>query len=133
MIPLNGSLALVEWAQNTGISDASGPMTQQQVGDCHGHEMHPQKFLRLVGCHEPGAEKREGVHRVNQLTAIYPATRYFFDLGRSMRSSRNSGGPSVSLRTRRSRSATGREGSSNWPTWVTAKPSISAESRTTDT
>jgi hypothetical protein len=31
-----------------------GPMSQQDAGS-HGHEMHPQKFLRLVGCHESGA------------------------------------------------------------------------------
>jgi hypothetical protein len=28
------------------------PMSQQDVADTHGHEMHPQKFVRLVGCHE---------------------------------------------------------------------------------
>jgi hypothetical protein len=29
-----------------------GPMSQQAGTDCHGHDMHPQKFVRLVGCHE---------------------------------------------------------------------------------
>jgi hypothetical protein len=29
-----------------------GPMSQQDAADCHGHDMHPQKFVRLVGCHE---------------------------------------------------------------------------------
>jgi hypothetical protein len=33
-----------------------GPMPQQDAGDCHGHEMHPQKLVRLVGCHDPNAE-----------------------------------------------------------------------------
>jgi hypothetical protein len=33
-----------------------GPMPQQDAGDCHGHEMHPQKLVRLVGCHDPQAE-----------------------------------------------------------------------------
>jgi hypothetical protein len=33
-----------------------GPMPQQVAGDCHGHEMHPQKLVRLVGCHDPNAE-----------------------------------------------------------------------------
>jgi len=51
--------------------------------------------------------------------------------GRSMRSSENSGGPSVSLRMRRSRSATGRDGSSNRPIYSTAKSSISTGSRRT--
>ena len=27
------------------------PMSHQNSGD-HGHEMHPQQFVRLVGCHE---------------------------------------------------------------------------------
>jgi hypothetical protein len=35
---------------------ALGPMPQQDVGDCHGHEMHPQKLVQLVGCHDPHAE-----------------------------------------------------------------------------
>jgi hypothetical protein len=29
-----------------------GPMSQQDATDCHGHDMHPQKFVRLVGCHD---------------------------------------------------------------------------------
>ena len=49
--------------------------------------------------------------------------------GRSMRSSENSGGPAVSLRMRRSRSAMGRDGLSNWPICSTAKSSILTESR----
>ena len=35
---------------------APGPMPQQVAGDCHGHEMHPQKLMQLVGCHDPNAE-----------------------------------------------------------------------------
>jgi hypothetical protein len=31
------------------------PMSQQNAADCHGHDMHPQKFVRLVGCHETNA------------------------------------------------------------------------------
>ena len=27
------------------------PMSHQNSGD-HGHEMHPQQFVRLVGCHD---------------------------------------------------------------------------------
>jgi hypothetical protein len=33
------------------------PMSQQDVADSHGHEIHPQKFVRLVGCHETNAGK----------------------------------------------------------------------------
>jgi hypothetical protein len=36
------------------IADACGaprPMLQQGGADSHGHEMHPQELVRLVGCH----------------------------------------------------------------------------------
>ena len=36
-----------------------GPMSLQDAADCHGHEMHPQKFVRLVGCHDLNAAKHE--------------------------------------------------------------------------
>jgi hypothetical protein len=38
------------------------PMSHQNSGD-HGHEMYPQQFVRLIGCHDvPSAEvrKRQG-------------------------------------------------------------------------
>ena len=38
---------------------ADHPMSQQDAGDCHGHEMHPQKLVQLVGCHDPNAGKHE--------------------------------------------------------------------------
>jgi hypothetical protein len=38
---------------------AHRPMSQQDAGDCHGHEMHPQKLVRLVGCHDPNAGKHD--------------------------------------------------------------------------
>jgi hypothetical protein len=34
-----------------------GPMSQQDATDRHGHDMHPQKFVRLVGCHESNPER----------------------------------------------------------------------------
>jgi hypothetical protein len=37
---------------------AQGPMSQQDAADCHGHDMHPQKFVQLVGCHETSATQR---------------------------------------------------------------------------
>jgi len=43
-------------------SGVQGPMPQQDAGDSHGHEMHPQKLVRLVGCHDPHAGKREDAH-----------------------------------------------------------------------
>jgi hypothetical protein len=33
-----------------------GPMPQQDMSDAHGHEMHPQKLVQLVGCHDDGAD-----------------------------------------------------------------------------
>ena len=44
---------------------ALGPMPLQDTFDCHGHEMFPQKLVRLVGCHESEAGKHvatEGWH-----------------------------------------------------------------------
>ena len=44
-------------------ADGGGtPMSQQDAGDCHGHEMHLQKFVRLIGCHDPDAGKHHAVH-----------------------------------------------------------------------
>jgi hypothetical protein len=41
---------------------AQGPMSQQNAGS-NGHEMHPQKFVRLVGCRESNVGQHEGAHR----------------------------------------------------------------------
>jgi hypothetical protein len=41
------------------------PMSQQDVADAHGHEMHPQKFVRLVGCHESNADKHDAGRRLH--------------------------------------------------------------------
>ncbi|QPF91168.1 hypothetical protein [Bradyrhizobium commune] len=34
------------------------PMAHQNSGD-HGHEMYPQQFVRLVGCHNVPSRKRQ--------------------------------------------------------------------------
>jgi hypothetical protein len=44
---------------------ANRPMSQQHADDSHGHEMHPQKLVQLVGCHDSNAVKREGVDRLH--------------------------------------------------------------------
>jgi hypothetical protein len=44
---------------------APGPMPQQHAGDSHGHEMHPQKLVRLVGCHNSNAGKHEVARRLS--------------------------------------------------------------------
>jgi hypothetical protein len=36
----------------------SGPMPQQGSMGGHGHEMHPQKFVQLVGCHVSTAKRK---------------------------------------------------------------------------
>jgi hypothetical protein len=45
----------VEFSQKKATTaDACGaqrPMSQQGGVDSHGHEMHPQELVRLVGCH----------------------------------------------------------------------------------
>jgi len=46
-------------------SGARGPMSLQNAADSHGHEMHPQKFVRLVGCHESNPEIHDGVRRLH--------------------------------------------------------------------
>jgi hypothetical protein len=35
------------------------PMPQQQASGDQGHEMHPQQFVRLVGCHDLNPRKQE--------------------------------------------------------------------------
>ena len=41
-----------------------GPMCQQSPLGAHGHDMHPQEFVRLIGCSDQkkqGQESKEGV------------------------------------------------------------------------
>jgi hypothetical protein len=62
MIPLKMHPVPAQPPQQTdAIADggAQGPMSEQDAGDCHGHEMHPQKLVRLVGCHDPHAGKHD--------------------------------------------------------------------------
>jgi hypothetical protein len=40
-----------------------GPMSQQDAVGSHGHEIYPQEFVRLVGCH--GLGKHEVAHRLH--------------------------------------------------------------------
>jgi hypothetical protein len=39
------------------------PMSHQNSGD-HGHEMHPQQFVRLVGCHHVHASPQREPEKV---------------------------------------------------------------------
>jgi hypothetical protein len=47
----NMAPAPAEIPQKKTIVTHSGPMPQQGSMGGHGHEMHPQKFVQLVGCH----------------------------------------------------------------------------------
>ena len=42
-----------------------GPMTQQGMMGAHGHEMHPQRFLRLIGCHETNRQRQDAAPRLH--------------------------------------------------------------------
>jgi hypothetical protein len=55
--------------RSIGDCGAQLPMSQQDAADSHGHEIHLQEFLRLVGCHESNAGKHEAVQRQHQLSA----------------------------------------------------------------
>jgi hypothetical protein len=68
MIPSNvGSVPAELLKKEDVIADrgAHGPMSQQHADNSNGHEMHPQKLVRLVGCHDPNAVKREGADRLH--------------------------------------------------------------------
>jgi len=38
-------------------------MTQQDMRKAHGHDMHPQKLVRLVGCHDVSVRRPEDAER----------------------------------------------------------------------
>jgi hypothetical protein len=42
-----------------------GAMPQQHTACSHGHEMHPQKFVQLVGCRDPNAVKGPAADRLH--------------------------------------------------------------------
>jgi hypothetical protein len=49
-----------EFPQETAVvadGEPQGPMLLQDAVGSHGHDMHPQKFVRLVGCHDSNAAK----------------------------------------------------------------------------
>lgn len=67
MIPSTERSMPAEFPQKGDIidRDAPGPMPLQEAGDSHGHEMYLQKFVRLVGCHDPNAGKHQVAYRLN--------------------------------------------------------------------
>jgi len=43
--------------RNAAAAGMRGPMPQQAASSSHGYEIYPQKFVRLVGCHQSKAAK----------------------------------------------------------------------------
>jgi hypothetical protein len=70
MIPSNVGSVPAELPQKEDVDviadrGANRPMSQQHADDSHGHEMHLQKLVQLVGCHDSNAVKREGADRLH--------------------------------------------------------------------
>jgi hypothetical protein len=66
MIPSNTGPVSAEFSQEKdGVADWSdqSPMPQQDVVTSHDHQMHPQKFVQLVGCHDAKAGKHQAPGR----------------------------------------------------------------------
>ena len=55
--------AFVPSAHEEELASDCGPMTQQDMRNAHGHDMHPQKLVRLVGCHDMSVRKSEDAER----------------------------------------------------------------------
>jgi hypothetical protein len=64
MAASNKRSAPAELPKRKPIVTHSGPMPQQGSMGGHGHEMHPQKFVQLVGCHVSTA-KRKTSHQMH--------------------------------------------------------------------
>ena len=43
--------------RNAAAAGVRGPMPQQAASGSHGYAIYPQKFVRLVGCHQSKAAK----------------------------------------------------------------------------
>jgi hypothetical protein len=70
MIRSNRGSVAAQFLQEINVIDdcgAPGPMPQQDAAGSHGHEMHPQKFVQLVGCHDLNAARHEGAHLTDSL------------------------------------------------------------------
>jgi hypothetical protein len=42
-----------------------GPMCQQSPLGAHGYDMHPQEFVRLIGCSDKGKQKDETIENLH--------------------------------------------------------------------
>ena len=61
-VPSKAKSAPLPPSQDDQAGDC-GPMTQQDMRNAHGHDMHPQKLVRLVGCHDTSTRKPEDGER----------------------------------------------------------------------
>jgi hypothetical protein len=65
MVASNVALVPADLPQEKHEIGDHGPMSQQGAADSHGHDMHPQKFVRLVGCHESHPASHASAHRLH--------------------------------------------------------------------
>ncbi len=52
-----------ELPRDEAVPTRCGPMMQQ--GTASGYEMHPQEFVRLIGCHEARRQKESVAQRLS--------------------------------------------------------------------
>lgn len=64
MIASNMGSAPAEPLKKKHTSSNCGPMTQQRALGAHGDDMHPQEFIRLIGCSD--THDRESGHRLSE-------------------------------------------------------------------
>ena len=63
MVASNMGPASAKLQQKKPVPTYCGPMMQQ--GTACGYEMHPQEFVRLIGCHEVGRQKEDVAERLD--------------------------------------------------------------------
>jgi hypothetical protein len=62
-VPSKPSPASVPPSHDDDLAGDCGPMTEQDMRNAHGHDMHPQKLVRLVGCHDVSPHKPDDAER----------------------------------------------------------------------
>jgi len=68
-------------------SYVQGPMSQQAASGSHGYDVHPQSFVRLVGCHQSNAATSEAARSLRRHDGRPP--RFAGVRGESVSSSRS--------------------------------------------
>jgi hypothetical protein len=62
-VPSKSGPASLSPSHDDDVAGDCGPMTQQDTCNAHGHDMHPQKLVRLVGCHDVSPRKPDDPER----------------------------------------------------------------------